>query len=79
MCFHHLLCIEVKQMNLKHPHIFSTLALPYLSIPNIKALLFQFLSVLFHRICLFGILRRFQHCTGHITTGSWKGRGNQYI
>ena len=30
-------------------------------------------------ICLFGVLRRFQHCTGHITTGSWKGRGNQYI
>ena len=29
--------------------------------------------------CLFGFLRRFQHCTGHITTGSWKGRGNQYI
>ena len=28
---------------------------------------------------LFGVLRRFQHCTGHITTGSWKGRGNQYI
>ena len=26
-----------------------------------------------------GVLRRFQHCTGHITTGSWKGRGNQYI
>ena len=25
------------------------------------------------------VLRRFQHCTGHITTGSWKGRGNQYI
>ena len=24
-------------------------------------------------------LRRFQHWTGHITTGSWKGRGNQYI
>ena len=21
----------------------------------------------------------FQHCIGHITTGSWKGRGNQYI
>ena len=31
------------------------------------------------KICLFGVLRRFQHCTGHITTGSWKGRGNQYI
>ena len=30
-------------------------------------------------ICLFGFLRCFQHCTGHITTGSWKGRGNQYI
>ena len=28
---------------------------------------------------LFGVLRHFQHCTGHITTGSWKGRGNQYI
>ena len=26
-----------------------------------------------------GFLRRFQHCTGHITTGCWKGRGNQYI
>ena len=30
-------------------------------------------------IYLFGVLCRFQHCTGHITTGSWKGRGNQYI
>ena len=30
-------------------------------------------------IYLFGVLPRFQHCTGHITTGSWKGRGNQYI
>ena len=30
-------------------------------------------------IYLFGVLHRFQHCTGHITTGSWKGRGNQYI
>ena len=30
-------------------------------------------------INLFGVLRRFQHCTGHITKGSWKGRGNQYI
>ena len=34
---------------------------------------------LFLFIYLFGVLRRFQHCTGHITTGSWKGRGNQYI
>ena len=30
-------------------------------------------------IYLFGVLRRFQHCTGHIATGSWKGRGNQCI
>ena len=30
-------------------------------------------------IYLFGVLHRFQHCTGHITTDSWKGRGNQYI
>ena len=29
--------------------------------------------------CLFGVLHRFQQCTGHITTSSWKGRGNQYI
>ena len=28
---------------------------------------------------LFGVLHRFQHCTGHITMGSWKGGGNQYI
>ena len=26
-----------------------------------------------------GFLCCFQHCTGHITTGSWKGRGNQFI
>ena len=30
-------------------------------------------------IYLLRVLRYFQHCTGHITTGSWKGRGNQYI
>ena len=30
-------------------------------------------------IYLFGVLHRFQHYTGHITTGSWEGRGNQYI
>ena len=30
-------------------------------------------------IYLFGGLRHFQHYTCHITTGSWKGRGNQYI
>ena len=30
-------------------------------------------------IYLLGVLCRFQHCTGHITMGSLKGRGNQYI
>ena len=30
-------------------------------------------------IYLFVFSHCFQHCTGHITTGSWKGRGNQYI
>ena len=30
-------------------------------------------------VYLFGVLHHFQHCTGHITMGSWKGRGNQYI
>ena len=38
-----------------------------------------FLTCFFCLIYLFGLLRRFQHCTGHITTSSWKGRGNQYI
>ena len=37
------------------------------------------LSNVSYLFILFGVLRRFQHCTGHITTGSWKGRGNQYI
>ena len=30
-------------------------------------------------VYLFGGFRRFQHCTGHIMTGSWQGKGNQYI
>ena len=30
-------------------------------------------------IYLLWVLRRFQHCTGHIMTGSFMGRGNQYI
>ena len=36
-------------------------------------------AILNYKIYLFGVLRCFQHCTGHITMGSWKGRGNQYI
>ena len=30
-------------------------------------------------IYLFGVLCCSQNCTGHITMGSWKVRGNQYI
>ena len=37
------------------------------------------LNVFMWIIYLFGVLRRFQHCTGHITTDSWEGTGNQYI
>ena len=37
------------------------------------------LSLVVIFIYLFGGLCRFQHCTGHITMGSWKGGGNQYI
>ena len=37
------------------------------------------ISIIFLFIYLFRVFRRFQHCAGHITMGSWKGRGNQYI
>ena len=40
--------------------------------PNVKV--FLFIS-----IYLFGVLHRFQHCIGHITTHSFVGRRNQYI
>ena len=30
-------------------------------------------------IYLIVVLHRFPHCTGHVTMGSWKARGNQYI
>ena len=46
---------------------------------NIKASVSVLTLNAFMKVSLFGVLRRFQHCTGHITTGSWKGRGNQYI
>ena len=39
----------------------------------------RWILCLFYFIYLFGVLLRFQHCTDHITMGSWKGRGNQYI
>ena len=48
------------------------------SVVNLVVMLRWFTSDLFF-IYLFGVLCRIQHCTGHITTGSWKDRGNQYI
>ena len=57
---------------------YNLLSCIYLLISNILYLcLARLYDLLF--IYLFGVLRHFQHCTGHITTGSWKGRGNQYI
>ena len=41
--------------------------------------LFLYFFLNLHVFYLFGVLRHFQHCTGLITMGSWKGRGNQYI
>ena len=42
-------------------------------------LLLYFCCITVVEFIYFWVLRRFQHCTGHITTGSWKGGGNQYI
>ena len=49
----------------------------YCKLPNNGKQLPAFPLYLF--IYLFKVLCCLQHCTGHITTGSWKGRGNQYI
>ena len=61
------------------PQFFFLLVFPHVA--NFRYVAnFRFLTLLrYGGIYLFGVLRRFQHCTGHITTGSWKGRGNQYI
>ena len=74
MNFLHLTVSEIinimpRQNFCHHPPIRTTSWTPWVKIYNIVQPL----------IYLFGILRGFQHCTGHITTGSWKGRGNQYI
>ena len=42
-------------------------------------IVYCFLELFILLIFLFEVLRSFQHCTGHIAMGSWKGRGNQYI
>ena len=43
------------------------------------SIIMQTLVIRWLFIYLFGVLRRFQHCIGHNTMGSWKGRGKQYI
>ena len=55
---------------LQFPHTYTVVLLEFYLVTFAQLGLFWF---------LFGVLRRFQHGTGHITTGSWKGRGNQYI
>ena len=45
----------------------------FINVKLVKIILFYLF------IYLFGVLRHFQHYTGHITTGSFVGRGNQYI
>ena len=41
--------------------------------------LINFLSFMKISFYLFAVVRRFQHCPGHITMGNFVGRGNQYI
>ena len=56
------------------------MSLQMLPLPSVKCKLKKGLESLSKEaLSLFMGLRRFQHCTGHITKGSWKGRGNQYI
>ena len=38
---------------------------------------FEVKMLLRETICLFGVLHPYQHCTSHITMGSFVGRGNQ--
>ena len=51
---------------------------PHTVVVHLICPLVQVLSHSLHSY-FWGLLRRFQHCTGHITTGSWKGRENKYI
>ena len=70
-----LLMVIMVVMNLKlKPKLSSMVYAPQHFIKKIHQMLFSFICF----ICL-GFLCRCQHCTGHITTGSWKGIGNQYI
>ena len=55
----------------------SAITSPYITKLH-ECTLFHTLSLDTQYFYLFGVLRRFQHCTGHIMTVRWKGRGKQY-
>ena len=66
--------LTIVQVIFYHPH--PSLSYYQFSVPILLALPMGFTrapgSMLY--FYLFGVLC--QHCTGHIMTGSWKGRGN---
>ena len=69
-------------IRLEAKHFLKTLALTFISFSGrfVFAMQKHYLFFFCERSSsLFGVLRHFPDCTGHITTGSWKGRGNQYI
>ena len=80
-----------RQIKIKLIIFFFCACMKYLALNSIYISVLQWGDGPDHRLCyeghyiiylfiyLFWVLRRFQHCTGHIMTGSWKGRGNQYI
>ena len=70
-----VICLESKDC-LDHMFMTARIHKEHLQHPSPNHCLASTVDDFFY---LFGVLRRFQHCTGHITTGSWKGRGNQYI
>ena len=74
-------CIPMSERQVTQSNIFYSLCtnLLFLFHHTHKNVVFSGQNKSIDWIYLFGVLRRFQHCTGHITTGSWKGRGNQYI
>ena len=49
------------------------------ALPRISQIIKNTESTEFLVIYLFGVLCHFPDCTGHITTSSWKGKGNQCI
>ena len=69
---------DIEKYLFNRPYFFSIMVQ---AMAEVFVLLFhKYVLFLLQSIYLFlWVLRHFQHCTGHITTGSWKGRGNQYI